>query len=153
MPMSVSAGRLDHERMYLWVHTGLVLTGIGLLLAPQSAGMPTTISPTTVGLLALALIFGSSLTLLGAAMGSPWFIPEVHDVRIPYAIAGCGQISVVAGLSCLVVLGGRFNVIGLLLAAIAITISGGCLHVTGRFIADVYTRSKILAEMTRRDAT
>lgn len=144
-PMNVAHGRLDHERMYLWVHSGLVLTGIGLLLHPESTSVSTSINHSTIALLALALIFGSSLTLIGAAMGSSWFLPQIHDIRIPYMIAGCGQISVVAGLASLVVLPGHFSVLGFLLAAIAVTISGGCLHITWRFVADVYKRSQLLA--------
>lgn len=148
--MSVSHDRLDHERMYLWVHTGLVLVGVGFAFGGQPAGATLPINPGTHGLLALALVFGSTLALIGAAMGSPWFLPQVHDIRIPYVVAGFGQVSVVAGLSAFVTIAADTTLIGMLSAGLAVTISAGCLHVTYRFIADVYKRSKVLAGM--RDA-
>jgi hypothetical protein len=132
--------------MYLWVHASLALMGIAFAVRPQIAGP---LSPGSSGLLGLALTFGSALALIGSAIGSDWFLPQVHDVRVPYTVAGFGQLSVVAGLLSFawVVAEHSADVLAALSAALAVGISGGCLHVTWRFIADVYKRSQVLAEI------
>jgi hypothetical protein len=40
----------------------------------------------------------------------------------------------------------------MLSAGLAVTIAAGYLHVTGRFIVDVYKRSRMLAGMNRDDS-
>lgn len=154
MPMNINKSRLDHERMYLWVHAGLVIIGIGFALSatPQAASGP--LSPATNGFLALALVFGSALTLAGAATGSQWFMPFIHDVRVPYAMAGFGQLSVVAGLGSFawVIIKHSSGLPGILTAGLAISISFGCIHITWRYIVDVYRRSKVINELRAAEA-
>lgn len=154
MSTSITKGRLDHERMYLWVHAGLVIIGIGFALsaAPYESGP---LSPSTNGLLALALVFGSALTLAGAATGSSWFMPFIHDVRVPYAMAGFGQLSVVVGLGSFawVLIKHSTGLPGILTAGLAISISCGCIHITWRYIVDVYKRSQIISELRASEAS
>lgn len=91
--------RADRETMYLWVHGGLAFLGLGISLKPVPTGALASMTRDGFRALAILILCGSGICLLGAAMGSRWFFPYAAlDRRIPYVFAAFGQISVVSSL-------------------------------------------------------
>lgn len=91
--------RVDRETMYLWVHAGLMFLGLGISLKPIPQGVLHDMTRDGFRALAILILAGSTLCLIGAAMGSRWFLPSARvDRRVPYAFAAFGQVSVVSSL-------------------------------------------------------
>jgi hypothetical protein len=133
------AKRIDRERMYLWVHTGLPFVGLGIALRPEMVGLPT-ISPDANRLLGLLIVWGSGLCLISACMGMSGFMQVTKlDVRIPYGSGAFGQLSVVTSLSYYIWQIARISpwihVMGL---GLTFCIAFACLHITGVAIKEIW---------------
>lgn len=133
--------RLDHEPMYLWIHSGLVLVGLGLAIQPKVT------NSALAGLsrdfdrgLALIIFAGSGCCLLGACMGFKWFFPDAKvDVRLPYMAAAFGQVSVVTSLTIFVVIiVEHSDLIGTLSGALSIAIMFACAQIAGMAIKETW---------------
>jgi hypothetical protein len=74
---------------------------------------------------------GSGLCLIGAAMGIGCFFPTARvDIRIPYAFAACGQLSVVVSLGFVVMLQlARADLIATLTGALTIGVTASCFQI------------------------
>ena len=90
--------RIDHSRMYIWVHIGLVFVGLAIALRPKIVGLPM-ISPDANRILGLLIVWGSGLCLIACCMGVGKFFRDANvDLRTSYGAGAFGQLSVVASL-------------------------------------------------------
>lgn len=132
--------RLDHEPMYLWIHSGLVLVGLGLAIQPNVTGALAGMSRDYDRGLAIIIFAGSGCCLLGACMGFKRFVPEARvDVRLPYMAAAFGQISVVTSLTIFVVqIVEHSDLIGTLSGALSIAIMCACAQIAAMAIKETW---------------
>ena len=63
--------RIDRDDVYVGVLIALWFAGLGIVLAPIGAGAIATLEFSTQKLLAVCMMFGSSIALLGSASGRP----------------------------------------------------------------------------------
>lgn len=90
--------RIDHSRMYIWVHIGLVSVGMSIALRPEIVGLPT-ISADFNRYLGMLIVWGSGLCLIACCMGLGRFFSDGKiDLRKPYGAGAFGQLSVVVSL-------------------------------------------------------
>ncbi|OBL08219.1 hypothetical protein A5646_12850 [Mycobacterium sp. 1245499.0] len=125
---SPAKSRVDRSRMYLWVHLGLVITGWALMFHPSGVGAMAYFDKQQNETLALCVIVGSTVCILGSLMGTRhWFPSAKTDVRLPYLFAVGGQISVIFTL-CLYefTLAVHQSTYVNLSGALAFAIIGGC---------------------------
>jgi drug/metabolite transporter (DMT)-like permease len=114
--------RLDRERMYVWVHVGLILVGVGIAARPYSSGALSDLSTQTNEALALCMVVGSGICVVASMIGTA-------DLRIPYLMGGGGQISVMISLGTWVwQIEQTSDLIGTLSGGLAIAILCACVH-------------------------
>jgi hypothetical protein len=90
--------RIDHSRMYVWVHLGLSVVGLAIVLRPAMVGLPL-LSPDANRILGLLIVWGSGLCLIACCMGVGKFFRDANvDLRTPYGCGVFGQLSVVTSL-------------------------------------------------------
>lgn len=95
--------RMDRHDYYIGVLIALWFAGVGVVLVPIGTGALASLAGSTQKLLALALILGSSLSLLGASLGPPshfrwfnpmrWWFPEFKE-GYAYGIGAGGQFCI-----------------------------------------------------------
>lgn len=133
--------RIDHSRMYLWVHIGLPMVGLGIVLRPRMVGLPT-ISPDSNRLLGLLIVWGSGLCLIAACMGVGWFVRRAKtDKRIPYASGAFGQLSVVVSLVFylwVLIFQAGLDFVQILELGLTFTIAMACLHIDVVVIKEIW---------------
>lgn len=132
--------RLDREPMYLWIHTSLVLVGIGLAIKPNVSGVLAGMSRDYDRGLAIIIFAGSGCCLIGACMGFKRFLHDaIVDIRLPYMAAAFGQISVVTSLSIFVyMIVAHSDLIGTLSGALSIGIMGACAQIAASAVKETW---------------
>lgn len=124
--------RIDHSRMYLWVHCGLPLVGLGIVLRPNMVGLPT-VSPDANRVLGLLILWGSALCLFAACMGVGWFLRKAKlDHRIPYLSGAFGQLSVLVSLAYYLTVLVRLadmDQVRIMSLGLTFAIAAACLHI------------------------
>lgn len=66
-----ATGRIDRDEVYVGVLVALWLAGIGIMVTPIGSGTIATLEESTQKLLALCMMVGASIALLGSASGRP----------------------------------------------------------------------------------
>ena len=127
---TAEAKRVDRERMYVWIHLGIISIGLSVVLLPAAVniGIGAGVN-TTLGAL---ILLGSGLCLVSSAMGTSKFMPETKiDVRVPYLSGAFGQLSVVAAISYFLVhIAAHLPWIINLQVGYSYAIALGCLHIS-----------------------
>jgi hypothetical protein len=156
--------RQDRHDAYIWLHVGLLLVGLGIVLAPAPASALTTLSWDAQKLLGLCMLTGSGIALTGVLMGVGHrskirdnVVSQQlgDDVRLPYTFAALGLFSV--GVS----MGGYgwaiyqySTLVGTLGGGLTFAILGMCVSLCIKFVlrARRYSRDRdgLLTEATRR---
>lgn len=140
--------RVDRDRMYVWVHAGLALVGTGIMARPE-VGLLAVLSIDANRTLAAMILTGSSLALIGSALGSRWFVPDAAtDLRIPYRFAVGGQVSVVASMSYYAVfITTHSDLVGTLAGGLSIMIGAGCTQYTVVAMKELSAAERIVDEI------
>ncbi|OBH02420.1 hypothetical protein [Mycobacterium sp. E1747] len=142
---SPAKSRVDRSRMYVWVHLGLVITGWALMFHPYGVGALAYFDKQQNETLALCIIAGSTVCILGSLMGTRyWFPSAVTDVRLPYLFAVGGQLSVIFSL-CLYefTLAVHQTVYGNMSSALAFVIIGGCTQTAVVCIKEIHRINRL----------
>lgn len=140
--------RVDRSRMYMWVHIGLVMVGVSVAVRPASAGVLTHLDADTNRALAVCMIIGSGLSLIGTAIGGRWFFPKAaRDVRLPYMIGVSGQLSVIASLTFYTrVIWMYSDTVGTLGGGLSLTILCACVHISTVAIKEIVRVQRLVAK-------
>lgn len=111
-PEIIRRHRLDRHQSYVWIHCGLWLYGWGVLLSPAPSSNLAALSWSTQQALGLCVLVGSTLALIGLALGARrgrWRIagkvsrnimsPMLgDDIRLPYTLACTGLFSILVSM-------------------------------------------------------
>jgi hypothetical protein len=137
--------RVDRERMYVWVHVGLLCVGLGIFARPE-VGLLAVLSVVENRALAVSIITGSALALTGAAMGSRWFLPRAAaDLRLAYGCGIGGQCAVVFSLVYYaVVITSHSDLIGTMAGALSIMIGAACTQITAVAVKEFFRSWRLI---------
>lgn len=140
--------RVDRDRMYIWVHVGLVFVGVSIAARPH-IGLLSLLSDSTNRALAGCIITGSSLALVGSAMGSRHFLPQAAiDLRRPYLFALGGQVSVVVSMTFYAwFITTHSDLIGTLSGALSLAIAGACIHITVVAVKEFFCAHRLVQKV------
>jgi hypothetical protein len=170
-PEIVKADRLDRHDAYVWLHIGLWFVGWGFALAPGPNSALASLSWDAQKLLGLCLVNGSTVALVGIALGLSLpggrrILRRVadnafsdllgDDIRIPYAFATLGLLSVGVSMCSYAWTIWQFGtLIGTLAGGLTFAIAGMCVTLGWKFIRRMRIygqhRDVVVAEIRRED--
>lgn len=163
-PEIIKASRLDHHDSYLWINAGLWLVGLGVILTPASNSNVAALSLLIQHLLGLAMLVGSSTSLIGALLGvriGPITVrPSIadnlfsdilgDDVRIPYIMAWFGLFSIAVSMwfyAVTTTLAAKSRVLGTLGGGLSLAIGCMCVTLSIRFLIRLRRYSKARGDL------
>lgn len=162
--------RLDRHPAYVWPHIGLLLVGVGVIMAPAPNSAVVALSWDAQKLLGVCMLTGSTIALIGSSLGlgmpgeryifrgitdNVTSLQLGDDIRVPYALGCLGLLSVgvsMAGYAWTIYQ--YSTLVGALGGGLTFALMGMCLNLAGLFVARMrrysHDRDRLLSEARRR---
>lgn len=174
-PRTIKRYRLDRHIAYVCLHAGLFMYGMGVLLSPAPNSNLTDLSYEMQQSLGLCLLVGSSMALVGSALGArigrrrrimasisdnPLTPMLGDDIRFPYTVASAGLLAIGVSMGFYIntlVGSAPSKILGTLGGGVSVGIGMMCLILGPAFIWSIRdynrARARLLTEIQNRMGT